>query len=191
MNKKTNLEEPPNPHHRLVVGVRSSGFFCTFKLASKVYHKSRDLTSFKGAWMKRIMLLFLACILALMSSGCVRRIVSIDSQPQGADIYFDRKLIGKTPFRHEFLYYGGHHLELVKKDYRNIQTTLKLKGPLYEFFPLSIFSELLIPWEITDMHAANYTLEKGEARPPIITPVKDPQAPLSPIRLEHLKSTDN
>ena len=133
-------------------------------------------------------MLFLICALTTASSGCVRRIVSINSQPQGADIYFDRKFIGKTPYKHEFFYYGGHHLELVKENHRNIRTTLKLKGPLYEYFPISIFSELLIPWEITDMHVASYILEEGQVQPPIITPVKNPQAPVPPVELEHLGS---
>jgi len=116
-----------------------------------------------------------------MSSGCVRRIVSINSQPPGAEVYFNHNLIGQTPCTHEFLYYGGYHLELVKEGYANLNTTLKLRGPIYEYFPLSFFSELVIPWELTDEHNFTFELEKGEAKKPIISLIKQAQPPLPPL----------
>ncbi len=136
--------------------------------------------------MKRaVLLVFLLC-LAFSSLGCVRRIVTINSQPPGADVYFDRKLIGQTPCEHEFFYYGTHYLELTKEKHSNINTTVKLKGPLYEFFPLSIFSELLIPWEIIDQHSFDFTLQTGEGKEAIISPIIQPQTPLPSPELERV-----
>lgn len=140
--------------------------------------------------MKRSLVLLLSCILVLISTGCVRRVVTINSQPQGADIYLDRKLIGQTPYQHEFLHYGGHHLELIKENHANLRTTLELKGPFYERFPLVIFSELLIPWEILDTHLVSYKLRKGESKAPIITPVEKPQPELSAPRLERINTIE-
>lgn len=113
--------------------------------------------------------------------------VAIDSQPQGAAVYFDRKFIGETPCTYEFLYYGGHHLELVKEEYANLHTTLKLNGPFYEYFPFSVFSELLIPWQLTDEHSFNFKLEKGETQKPIISPIEQPQPSLPAPRLERIE----
>lgn len=121
-----------------------------------------------------------------VSSGCVRRIVSIDSQPQGAKVYYDRNLIGETPCTHEFLYYGSHYLELVKDGYANLKTKLKLKGPFYQYFPLTLISELLIPWQITDKHNFSFKLEEGESEKPIISPIEEPQPPLAGPRLERI-----
>lgn len=132
-------------------------------------------------------LLLTLTIIFLAGAGCVRRIVIIDSQPQGARVYFDRKLIGKTPCTYEFLYYGTHHVELVKEGYANLNTSLKLKGPIYEFFPLSVFSELLIPWQITDEHKFTFKLEKGQTKEPIISPIKKPQLDLPPPKLERIE----
>ena len=137
--------------------------------------------------MKKVFLSIFILFLAVVFSGCVRRIVTIDSQPQGAQVYFDRKLIGQTPCVHEFLYYGGHHLELVKEGYANFDTTLKLKGPVYEYFPLSVFSELLIPWEIVDEHSSTFKLEKGQTRKPVISPIEQPQPSLPAPRLERIE----
>ena len=136
--------------------------------------------------MKRIFLITLALSTALVLSGCVRRLVCIDSQPQGAEVYFDRKLIGQTPCTHEFLYYGSHHLELAKDSYANVRTAVKLKGPVYEYFPLSFFSEVLIPWEILDQHAFSFELEKGETKQAIISPITQPQSPLPSPQLERM-----
>lgn len=137
--------------------------------------------------MKRFFLSALVLLLLLAGAGCVRRIVTIDSQPQGAQVYFDRKLIGQTPYIHEFLYYGAHRLELVKEGYANLNTTLKLKGPVYEYFPLSVFSELLIPWQITDEHSFAFKLEKGQTRKPVISPIEQPQPTLPSPRLERIE----
>lgn len=136
--------------------------------------------------MKRIFLITLTLSAALVLSGCVRRLVTIDSQPQGAEVYFDRKLIGQTPCTHEFLYYGSHHLELTKDGYANVRTTAKLKGPVYEYFPLSFFSEVVIPWEILDQHAFSFELEEGETKQAIISPITQPQPPLPEPRLERM-----
>ena len=136
--------------------------------------------------MKKVFLITLSLSLVLALSGCVRRLVSIDSQPQGAEVYFDRNLIGQTPCTHEFLYYGRHHLELTKEGYANLRTTAKLNGPVYEYFPLSFFSEVVIPWEITDMHAFSFELEEGETKPAIISPITQPQPPLSEPKLERV-----
>ena len=137
--------------------------------------------------MKKVFLITFALVLMVAVSGCVRRIVTIDSSPQGVQVYFDRKLIGQTPCTHEFLYYGGHHLELVKEGYANFNTTLKLKGPVYEYFPLSVFSELLIPWDITNEHNFTFKLEEGQTKKPVISPIEQPQPSLPTPRLERIE----
>lgn len=136
--------------------------------------------------MKRTLFATLMLLLIVATSGCVRRIVTIDSQPQGAQVYFGRQLVGETPCTHEFLYYGTHYLELAKDGYLNHRTTVKLKGPVYEYFPFSVFSEILIPWQITDEHTLNFKLERGESEKPIISPIEEPQPPLPGPELELL-----
>ncbi|MBL7085098.1 MAG: PEGA domain-containing protein [Candidatus Omnitrophica bacterium] len=136
--------------------------------------------------MKKTLLIMFLLFVVTANSGCVRRIVTIDSQPPGAQVYLDRKLVGETPYSHEFLYYGSHYLELVKEGYSNLNTAIKLKGPIYEYFPLSIFSELLIPWEITDKHELSFKLEEGQIKKPLVTPIEEPQAPLPSPELERM-----
>ena len=135
----------------------------------------------------RLSFIVAALFLLAANSGCVRRIVTIESQPQGAQIYFDRKLIGETPCTHEFLFYGSHHLELAKDGYANVYTAVKLKGPFYEYFPFCVFSELLIPWQLIDEHSFDFKLEKGESREPVVSPITQPQPPLADTQLEQME----
>lgn len=137
--------------------------------------------------MKKSFLITLVLFLAVTGAGCVRRIVTIDSRPQGAKVYFGRKPAGETPCELEFLYYGTHYLELVKEGYANLRTTVKLKGPIYEYFPFSVFSELLIPWEITDEHNFSFKLEEGESEKAIISPIEQAQPALPPAQLERIE----
>ena len=137
--------------------------------------------------MKKLFVVFLILFVALQLCGCVRRIVTIESQPPGAEVYFDRKLVGCTPYSHEFLYYGTHRLELVKEGYANLHSRLKLKGPIYEYFPLSFFSEVLIPWQLTDAHNFTFKLEKGQSKEPVISPIEQPQIPLPSAQLERME----
>ena len=140
--------------------------------------------------MKRFFAVFLILFTVLPVSGCVRRIVTIESEPPGAEVYFDRTLVGRTPCSHRFLYYGTHRLELVKEGYANLHSKLKLKGPVYEYFPLSFFSEVLIPWQITDRHNFAFKLEKGQSKEPVVSPVEQPQAPLPPVQLERIEERE-
>ncbi len=140
--------------------------------------------------MRKFTLIMLGSFLLLAASGCVRRVVIIDSQPQGAEVYLDRKLIGQTPCTHEFLYYGGHNFEMVKEGYANFTSTLRLKAPIYEYFPLSLFSEIIFHWQITDEHSFNFKLEEGEARKPIISPIEQPQPSLPLPHLERVEEKE-
>ena len=126
----------------------------------------------------------------LINCGCVRRLVTIDSQPQGAQVYFDRRTIGETPCTYEFTYYGDHYLELAKDGHANFNTVIKLRGPFYEYFPFSFFSELLIPWELTDEHNFSFNLQPGETRKPVITPIEQPQISLPAPKLERIKEKE-
>jgi hypothetical protein len=169
--------------------VYAAAVFLHFQVGNIEYSIKVAILQAKERWrdkMKKTFLIILILSLAAVSSGCVRRIVTIDSQPQGAEVYFDRKLIGQTPCDFEFLYYGSHYLELVKEGYANFNSTLKLKGPFYEYFPLSMLAEALIPWQLTDQHTFSFNLEEGETEKPIVSPIEQPQPPLPALRLERV-----
>jgi hypothetical protein len=122
--------------------------------------------------MHRAELLIKLCvslIFCLFLTGCVKRTVLIDSQPQGAAVYFDYQKKGTTPCSFDFIFYGDHHLELVKEDFENLNTTVSLKAPFYEYIPLDFFVENLWPFQLEDRHSFSFKLTRGKSAPVIYT----------------------
>lgn len=100
-------------------------------------------------------------LLATCVAGCVSRKITINSQPEGAQVFFDYKQVGETPCSFDFLHYGAHHLELVKEGFENLNTTVKLKAPIYEYIPLDLFAEHILPFHFKDEHTHTFSLTPG------------------------------
>src|SRR4051812_21539996 len=57
----------------------------------------------------------LGCSLfAFLLSGCVHRVVTVQSDPPGALVYMNEEEIGRTPVSKEFLWYGNYDMVLRK-----------------------------------------------------------------------------
>ena len=110
----------------------------------------------------RLTTLFIFFIALIFTAGCVKRIVTINSEPSGATVYFDRKEAGVTPCSFDFTFYGSHPVKLVKEGYKDLYTTAKLKAPLYEYIPFDFISEVLLPVNIKDAHELTYQLTPKE-----------------------------
>lgn len=108
--------------------------------------------------MKKIGILVVFIFLIVFSSGCVKRIVTINSQPQGAMVYFHHQEKGLTPTSFEFTVYGTYNLKLKKEGYENLETALRLKPPVYQYIPLDFISENLLPFKFVDKHEFSYGL---------------------------------
>jgi hypothetical protein len=107
----------------------------------------------------RRMGLFIFFIVALIFlAGCVKRIVTINSQPSGAEVFFDRKAMGVTPCSFDFTFYGSHSIKLAKEGYKDFYTSERLKPPFYEYLPLDFISEVLLPAQLEDTHNFTYRL---------------------------------
>ncbi len=95
-----------------------------------------------------IILLLLAEVAFL--SGCVRRRLTIRTDPPGAVAYLDNAELGKTPISRNFDYYGKRELKLVKEGYEPHTEMIQLRAPWYEWPIVDFFSEVVIPGTITD-----------------------------------------
>jgi hypothetical protein len=101
------------------------------------------------------------CIVALVaaayvsSNGCVRRRMTINSNPPGAVVYVDDRDIGKTPVSTPFTYYGTREIQLVKDGYETLTVQQRFPPSWYQVPPLDFFSENLWPWELRDERIVN------------------------------------
>lgn len=91
-------------------------------------------------------------------SGCVRRRMTILSDPPGARVYLDDYEIGTTPISHNLIYYGDRKIRLVKDGYETLTVMQPVPRPWYQIPPLDFVTENLIPGELRDQRTFRYQL---------------------------------
>lgn len=106
-------------------------------------------------------------LLTLLQTGCLRRRMTIRSNPPGALCYIDNYEIGVTPCSTSFLYYGTREVRLVRDGYETLVQKVTVPPPWYEIPPLDFFSENLTPFEVRDERTFNFTLT-----PQVIVPTE-------------------
>ena len=100
--------------------------------------------------MKSYLLLAVLMLTAIWETGCVRRRLTVRTNPPGAMVYVDRQPIGRTPVSDNFTFYGTRHFEIVKDGYRTESFLRTFRPPWYEIPPLDFVSETLWPFEKRD-----------------------------------------
>jgi hypothetical protein len=103
------------------------------------------------------------CLLALLSGGCVQRIIAINSTPPGALVYLNDLEVGRTPMTKEFLWYGDYDVTLRRDGYQTLKTHAAVPAPWWQFIPLDLFTEAL---PLTDVHTFSFAMEPSRAEPP-------------------------
>lgn len=106
-------------------------------------------------------------LIVCLSSGCVERRFRIESNPPGAQVRINGKLHGPTPIDIPFQHYGDYHIELLKGGYETRTTVVPIDTPWYQRPPIDFISEVLWPWQITDIRQLNFDL------PPNVNPTVD------------------
>ena len=79
----------------------------------------------------------------LALTACAKRTLHIDSEPSGALVYLNGQEVGRTPMKHDFIFYGDYDVILRKDGYETLKTHRKLNAPLYEIPPIDLFAEML------------------------------------------------
>lgn len=92
-------------------------------------------------------LLMLLCVFA---TGCVRRRLTVRTNPAGASVYVDKQLIGNSPASTAYTYYGTREIEVVADGFRTEKVLREFKPPWYQIPPLDFISETLWPRELRD-----------------------------------------
>lgn len=105
-------------------------------------------------------------LIAVLSTGCVQRRMTIRSNPPGALVYVDDYQLGTAPVSHDFVYYGTRKIRLVKDGYETLTVRQPFPVPWYEVFPLDFVTENLIPWEIRDERVVELAMQPAAAVPP-------------------------
>jgi hypothetical protein len=120
-------------------------------------------------WSSCNILLF---ILLFSATGCVSRQLTINTDPPGAKVFLDDDLVGESPVKLPFTYYGVRRITIEKRDtegkltHKRLVFMAHLRPPYYQFFPLDLVSEVIVPVTFKDEKTFNFQLEPVEFRPP-------------------------
>ena len=117
-------------------------------------------------------------LLALL--GCVRREMSIVTNPAGATVEMDGQLIATerevidregevieiirpvpkvTPIRMPFSWYGTHRFLVRKKGFVRAERVVDMRPPWYGQFPIDFFFDNVFPWTLQDIRTVAFDLE--------------------------------
>ena len=107
---------------------------------------------------------------ALLLSGCVRRSLTVKSNPPGALVYLNGVEVGRTPMTRDFSWYGTYDVVLRKEGYETLKTRGKVIAPWWQWVPIDLVAELL---PLHDKRELAYTMK------PYAETVVDPQQMLS------------
>lgn len=122
--------------------------------------------SFFG-WQKARGTRFLLLLLLVATAcGCVRRRMTIRSNPPGAVVFVDERRVGVTPVSTSFTYYGTRQVQLVKDGYETVTEKHKFTTPWYQFPVVDFFAENLWPSELRDERVLDFNLPPQQSVPP-------------------------
>ncbi len=82
-------------------------------------------------------------MLPLLCTSCVRRTISIVTEPPGALVWLNDREVGRTPIEVEFLYYGTYDVRIVKDGYEPLITSGKADAPLWDVVGIDLAAELM------------------------------------------------
>ncbi len=112
--------------------------------------------------MKRWHLFTVSVIYLGLCSGCVERLITVTSEPEGALVWLNREEVGATPVTVSFTWYGTYGVTLRQEGYETIQTSRKADPPIYQWLGIDLLAECL-PFTFTDVHHWSFELEQESA----------------------------
>ena len=113
----------------------------------------------------RSLVLLIGILSLALCVGCVRRTMTLNTDPQGAIVHLNDIEIGRTPVTVDFTWYGDYDIVYRKEGHTTLVTHHRVRAPWYQIWPLDFVSEVLIPWEIHDHHQVPLAMLEPEPEP--------------------------
>ncbi|OAI41513.1 hypothetical protein AYO40_00325 [Planctomycetaceae bacterium SCGC AG-212-D15] len=119
----------------------------------------RRATGIREPSMPRNVAAILVAVWIGASAGCVERRMVIASDPPGALVLHNGVPLGNSPADDHFIYYGIHHFTVIRPGYATLQVDQRIPPPWYQYFPLDLISETLLPYQIEDVRRFTYQMQ--------------------------------
>jgi hypothetical protein len=110
---------------------------------------------------KTINFIILAAIMAILSSGCVERRLTINTSPTDAKVILNDEYIGTSPVTVSFNWYGTYNIRIEKDGFTTLDTHRKLNAPWYDHFPFDFFAQIS-PKKTVDTYDWSFELSPAQ-----------------------------
>lgn len=90
-------------------------------------------------------------------TGCVRRTISITTEPEGALVWLNDREVGRTPVEVDFDHYGTYDVRLEYRGYEPMMTSGQALPPWWDNVGLDLIAELT-PADLESRIAWHYVL---------------------------------
>lgn len=96
-------------------------------------------------------------LILVFGAGCVRRVVQITSDPDGAVVWMNDREVGSTPCEVEILHYGEYDVRVEKPGWEPVMTGRSANAPIWDL-PGPDFLAELVPAEIESRNVWHFQL---------------------------------
>ncbi|MFQ5491385.1 MAG: PEGA domain-containing protein [Phycisphaerae bacterium] len=103
-----------------------------------------------------------AAALAVGLAGCVRRSLTIETEPAGALVFLNDEEVGRSPVTTGFTWYGDYDLIVRLDGYETLSTHFVVKRPWYQVPPIDFCAEVLWPGHVVDRRSFHFALAPAE-----------------------------
>ncbi|MHC4786437.1 MAG: PEGA domain-containing protein [Planctomycetota bacterium] len=103
-----------------------------------------------------------------LATGCVRRTITISTDPPGAMVWLNDREIGRSPVDVDFDYYGTYDVRLEQEGYEPQMTSGDAKSPWWDTVGLDLVAEVL-PFRLHSRVGWHYVLEPINDDPEALT----------------------
>lgn len=100
----------------------------------------------------------LSLAIAAATAGCVRRTMTINTEPQGASVWLNDEEIGRTPVSVDFQWYGDYDVVARLAEYETLRTHQQINAPWYQTPGIDFVAEVLYPGWIVDARELHFEL---------------------------------
>ena len=104
-----------------------------------------------------------AVLMCGLLGGCVERLVTVRSDPPGAMVKLDDEEVGPTPCEVGYTWYGTREISVELPGHRSVRRLVDLPPPWWQFFPLDLMTDVVVPFTIRDQVNLRCSLEPEPA----------------------------
>ncbi len=102
--------------------------------------------------------LVITIAIAMSCIGCVRRSITITTEPTGALVFLNDQEVGQSEVTTDFVWYGDYDVVIRKEGFETLKTHTQVVAPWYQHIPIDFFSEVLWPGHVHDHHDRHFVL---------------------------------